>query len=88
MYTAVSDIQGCLVPTEYFYRFGTACWQQLGAGESTAGGLVSEPCCWGGFGFSQVESCLHRLPILIFLQIKPVCSVVGGGERDFDLKHL
>lgn len=82
MYTAVSGIQGCLVPTEYC-RFGPVCWQEVGVGESTAGGLVREPCCSGGFGFFQVESCLHMLPYPDLLQIKPVCSVVGGGERDF-----
>lgn len=35
---------------------------------------------WAGFHFSQVGFCLHTLPVLIFLQIKPVCSVAGGGE--------
>lgn len=51
-----------------------------GAGESTAGGLVSGPRRWARFQFFQVESCLHMLPVLIFLQIKPVCSVAGGGR--------
>lgn len=35
---------------------------------------------WAGFHFSQVGFCLHTQPVLIFLQIKPVCLVAGGGE--------
>ena len=52
----------------------------LGAGESTAGGLVSGPRCWARFQFFQVEACLHMLSVLIFLEIKPVCSLLGGGR--------